>query len=1176
MIVCTTLTNSARAETFTITDEDSANEALSIGDYAGTGHNIAENALIINMTGSNVYLPDNNQTYQAGTVTITSWAMTNAHSDHTHTFEGVVSGTGNISLSRDDSRSQNITLKFNNSMDAFSGNMNDYLSDILILHFSGNARGNSLENAVAGTGSISTKGTITFALGSGASAIRNSSITTTNTVSFNGTAGAIYELYCNVTASTLDGVAGVTTKVTTGNTLTSTGVSTINGALELESGATLSVASGSTIGGLSMTTDSTLTLTGSGTALTVGDFSLTQGTSTDYTIGYNLSVDTLSIASGVTATLASGNSLTIEESSTIAGSLTLAGNNTLTVAQGTSMGTLDSQGNSVLNLSVTEGMTSLTLGSLTLTGGILTLVLNSESSFDSGDVYTLISGADLSSYESSLATYFDVELFNSAAEGSLSVDGSGNLIYTIMAGRADLTWNGTESDNIWKATGSSSWLDAPYKEGDDVTFGDTGAGTVNIEGVVTPNSLTVENTAGNDYTFDGGSTGEITGATSLIKNGVGKLTISNMDNSFTGGVELNGGHLVAASAGALGSGDLSMAADTTLELLVNNTLAEDAAINYSGGQIIFGEQVTSFDHTINAQNSVTALRAQLSNNANLTWGTAVSLDLTFTGSGNVTYNHDLAGKKINLAEGVTLNASTASSNIALAGAGTLNASIGSSIFNVNYIIGFTGTIKKVSGSSYISLNQGNDEASRFLLHTGDQANATSVHGTLFLGTNTYLRGIEGDGNISVASNANQRHINILLDDNYTWNGNILRGDSTTRLGVLTVASETPGYVFTWTGYVAPGNENSIVTGGTNAKLLIGANATVDFAKNPYTVGSTGELAAGAEWRDEIEIEATGKLRISRDDDTGFVQQATGNVISGAGSVEITGKANFTAANTYTGGTTVDGSTAILTLGHHQAAGVESGDASGLITLKNAATLVLAETIGDNAIANDIVIQGSATMRATADDTISFSGNISGSQAAAGASVLSASSALATLTLEGGNFNFSGERVENIKIDVSSAGTLTFSSSTVLANVTLTGLTTTKESSTINYVDSEGITHGNTSVYTIAAEDIASAFAATIEGTLTLDLGEFAGETDKLFNDDLYAFALSGLAVDQLLAANVDKLVLKINGISHVVSGSSATAGVIPVYITIPEPSTATLSLLALTALAARRRRKQVA
>ena len=88
--------------------------------------------------------------------------------------------------------------------------------------------------------------------------------------------------------------------------------------------------------------------------------------------------------------------------------------------------------------------------------------------------------------------------------------------------------------------------------------------------------------------------GTLSGSGSLEKTGAGTLKLSG-SNSYTGGTTVSAGTLVAASSGALGSGDVSVAEDATLEIAlsssstktISNTLSGEGTVLISSGKVEF-------------------------------------------------------------------------------------------------------------------------------------------------------------------------------------------------------------------------------------------------------------------------------------------------------------------------------------------------------------------------------------------------------------------------------------------------------------------------------------------------------------------------------------------------------------------------------------------------------------
>lgn len=140
------------------------------------------------------------------------------------------------------------------------------------------------------------------------------------------------------------------------------------------------------------------------------------------------------------------------------------------------------------------------------------------------------------------------------------------------------TWDGS-TDMTWTSPDSTSWSGETYLDTDNVTFGDTGAGTVTISGVVTPGNVTVNNTV--DYTFSGDS---IDGAGSLIKSGNATLTLSDA-NTFTGGSSIDGGFILMNHGDALGTGTITISSANPGELRLADgiTVDEPITLNGSGG-----------------------------------------------------------------------------------------------------------------------------------------------------------------------------------------------------------------------------------------------------------------------------------------------------------------------------------------------------------------------------------------------------------------------------------------------------------------------------------------------------------------------------------------------------------------------------------------------------------------
>lgn len=241
--------------------------------------------------------------------------------------------------------------------------------------------------------------------------------------------------------------------------------------------------------------------------------------------------------------------------------------------------TLDMKDGSAL--SFTLGEENLTSAALTLTGalnqgGALTIGLADDGTMEHENKYALLTMSSGTTPETWDITKLTVEGLVAKAS-NLSWE-NGTLYYTYAIPELETaTWSGGQS-RAWNTT-DKNWTQGEYsyayKDGVDVVFGDTGSGSVTLDGTLAPKSVLVENTAGHDYTWEG--SGKLAGNATLTKNGEGKLTI-NTANDYTGGTVLNGGTLVAGSGTAFGEGAIQIS-NGTLDLGGNSLANDISALN---------------------------------------------------------------------------------------------------------------------------------------------------------------------------------------------------------------------------------------------------------------------------------------------------------------------------------------------------------------------------------------------------------------------------------------------------------------------------------------------------------------------------------------------------------------------------------------------------------------------
>ncbi len=190
-------------------------------------------------------------------------------------------------------------------------------------------------------------------------------------------------------------------------------------------------------------------------------------------------------------------------------------------------------------------------GNLTVTGTNTIVIRKLDASLPPGSVYPLVNytgtfSGTLNNFIVSGLTGIPIALTNPP----------GQIALVIKSFRAPttLTWSGGNGGNAWDLLTSSNWLNAAalnqFAPNDAVRFDSTGAAnsTVTLAGSLVCSNLVVD--AANNYTLTG--SGSIIGPAGLTKTNSGTLTISALNNSFTGKTVLAGGTLVVSELDAVG------------------------------------------------------------------------------------------------------------------------------------------------------------------------------------------------------------------------------------------------------------------------------------------------------------------------------------------------------------------------------------------------------------------------------------------------------------------------------------------------------------------------------------------------------------------------------------------------------------------------------------------------
>ncbi|MGH8024471.1 MAG: beta strand repeat-containing protein, partial [Limisphaerales bacterium] len=218
----------------------------------------------------------------------------------------------------------------------------------------------------------------------------------------------------------------------------------------------------------------------------------------------------------------------------------------------------------VYSNSITPSATSAAL-EMTAAGGVLTL---------NGTVNVNVMGGNFTTGQFPLIKYGSLAGAGFAAlnlnalppevQGYLSNNTANSSIDLVITSVGQpLTWDA--GSDAWDIGQTADWLDAlgnvtNYQQvlssGESVIFNDSAPGpsiTVTLDTNVIPTSVSVDNSV-NDYTISG--TGGIGGSAALTKTGTGTLTLGTA-NSFSGGVNLDGGTVAFSALANFGTGPIT-------------------------------------------------------------------------------------------------------------------------------------------------------------------------------------------------------------------------------------------------------------------------------------------------------------------------------------------------------------------------------------------------------------------------------------------------------------------------------------------------------------------------------------------------------------------------------------------------------------------------------------------
>jgi fibronectin-binding autotransporter adhesin len=877
-------------------------------------------------------------------------------------------------------------------------------------------------------------------------------------------------------------VSGSATKVALTVNNTSTGITTLTGANTYTGGTiisagTLSVGSGSTTGSitgdvansgmLTFNRSNSLTyggiVSGTGAVTKSGAGTLTLTGANTYTGVTTINAGTLSVGSGST-------------SGSIAGNVANSGTLTFNRSDALTYGGV---------VSGTGAVTKSGAGTLTLTGA------------NSYDGTTTISVGSLN-LQHATGLGSTVGATSVASGAALQLEGG------ITVGAEALTLNGTgvgSTGALLNVSGDNTYGGAITRSGATTTIGST-AGTLTLSGTMGGNVATTFTGAGNIT-----SSGVISGTAAIAKSGAGTLTLTGA-NSYDGTTTISAGSVNLQNATGLGStaGGTSVANNAALQLEGGITVGAEALtltgtgvsgtgalLNVSGDNTFGGAITRGGATTIGSTAGTLTLSGTMGGN----------VATTFTGAGNITSSGVISGTGAVTKSGagtLTLSGANTYTGLTTVSEGTL-------LYGASDVIS-TGAVTVNGATAILDLgaNQ-SDSVGTVTLQGGGQINGSGT--STLTSTGTFAM---QSGSVS-AILAGSGAFNKTTADTVTLSG------ANTYTGLTTVSDGTLLY----------GASNVISTGGVTVN---GATAILDLGANQSDSVGTVTLRGGGQINGTgtSTLTSTGTFAMESGSVSAILAGSAALTKSTANTVTLSG------ANTYTGGTTVSAGTLIgttsslqgaitnnATLEFNQAtdgayAGVMSGSGSlnklgvGITTLSAANTFTGTTTIsgGKVALTDDLALQNSAynttgsngtTIGMDVSDPSALNsgsltlGGLSGAVDLAGAFTAGFTGSVTNLTLNpqtGKSNTYSGviaDGASGMTLTKTGAGTQTLS-----GDNTYTGDTYVNQGNlTITHNNALGTTAGITVVNTNAAKlNLNNASGLTVAEPISFSGGNISG------------------------------------------------------------------------------------
>ena len=504
----------------------------------------------------------------------------------------------------------------------------------------------------------------------------------------------------------------------------------------------------------------------------------------------------------------------------------------------------------------------------------------------------------------------------------------------MTTGNASRTWNGGAA---WDVGISSNWLegDNKYYQADAVIFGDTGVGSIAITGVLTPSSITFNNTSGNDYFFTAAANNLIAGTTGVTKNGTGSITLAGA-NTYTGNIQVNAGTLKAGSSQAFGANGKTITVTSGATVDANGSLNANRDYNL----IVSGTGVGGTGAVVNTAGSQNFGYRSLT----------LAADTTIGGTGRWDVRPITAGQALVDLAGFTLT--KVGTNFvgvvdgALTNPGVINVNEGTLAFTRSVVSG-TGSINVNNGATLTLENYTSGSFSKAIAVNGSTLRNTGAN--LTLGSTVTLTDA---AKISVGTGNT-----FTIPNPVTGTGTLEKLD----VGTLTLTADN-----TFTGLtITAGN---VILSGANS--YAGNTAITAGTLQIGNGGTTGSINANP-----VDLNSlTSGIRFNRSDDVTFSNVITGSGFTGnalnpaAVNKDGNNTLTLTAANTYTGTTRVGSGT--IAIGSDASV---FGDPTALIDLRGGA--IRSSDATARPVPNPISYSANTTFGSASTGKLTFSGGV---------------------------------------------------------------------------------------------------------------------------------------------------------------------------------------------------------